>query len=212
MKKILPILLLVVAGCATLYSLYLLFFNKEAVPNADQLNPDEKQPDFGDSLQDSPLDAGYSITDFDSPDVPGSGENMTPVTLEMYEALSEHLGYYPPVTSGYRTKAHNTKVGGAKASSHLTGKAFDITFESKEELRKALSFLIHYQRASGQSFRIGQYYWSGKNHWHIHADTDRGKGAMLAYYYDSPATSYSFGSNPAKDEKFVPFTELTNQA
>lgn len=46
---------------------------------------------------------------------------------ENLQVLRNHLGVSVTVTgSGYRTKTHNAKVGGAKNSQHLTASAADI--------------------------------------------------------------------------------------
>lgn len=43
------------------------------------------------------------------------------------QKLRTLLGSGLNVTSGYRTQAHNTKVGGAKNSAHLTASALDLS-------------------------------------------------------------------------------------
>ena len=42
------------------------------------------------------------------------------------QCIREHFGKPVTITSGYRTAAHNAKVGGAKSSQHLLGRAADI--------------------------------------------------------------------------------------
>ena len=42
------------------------------------------------------------------------------------QCIREHFGKPVVITSGYRTPAHNAKVGGAKSSQHLLGRAADI--------------------------------------------------------------------------------------
>ena len=42
------------------------------------------------------------------------------------QCIREHFGKPVVITSGYRTAAHNAKVGGAKSSQHLLGRAADI--------------------------------------------------------------------------------------
>lgn len=44
----------------------------------------------------------------------------------LLQCIREHFGKPVTITSGYRTAAHNTKVGGAKSSQHLLGRAADI--------------------------------------------------------------------------------------
>ena len=46
--------------------------------------------------------------------------------VELLEQLRAHFGKAVTITSGYRTPAHNAKVGGSKSSQHLLGKAADI--------------------------------------------------------------------------------------
>ena len=44
----------------------------------------------------------------------------------LLQCIREHFGKAVTITSGYRTAAHNTAVGGAKSSQHLLGRAADI--------------------------------------------------------------------------------------
>ena len=44
----------------------------------------------------------------------------------LLQCIREHFGKPITITSGYRTAAHNTAVGGAKSSQHLLGRAADI--------------------------------------------------------------------------------------
>ena len=46
--------------------------------------------------------------------------------LEVITDVREHFGKPVIINSGHRCAAHNAKVGGAKNSVHLTGKAADI--------------------------------------------------------------------------------------
>ena len=46
---------------------------------------------------------------------------------EQLQVLRDELGAPLSILSGYRTKSHNDKVGGAKNSQHLLGKAADLT-------------------------------------------------------------------------------------
>lgn len=50
-----------------------------------------------------------------------------PVALLAYlENIREHFGKPVNINSGYRCPAHNARVGGAKRSMHLEGKAADL--------------------------------------------------------------------------------------
>lgn len=46
--------------------------------------------------------------------------------LNVVSDVREHFGKPVVITSGHRCLKHNTAVGGAKGSMHLTGKAADI--------------------------------------------------------------------------------------
>lgn len=46
--------------------------------------------------------------------------------VEKLQVLRERVGRAVIISSGYRTTAHNAKVGGATKSQHLLGKAADI--------------------------------------------------------------------------------------
>ena len=45
------------------------------------------------------------------------------------QCIREHFGRPVHITSGYRTAAHNTTVGGSKSSQHLLGRAADLWVE-----------------------------------------------------------------------------------
>jgi uncharacterized protein YcbK (DUF882 family) len=63
----------------------------------------------------------FEYEHFDSPDVQGSGQMMD---LKVIQMLDKEPIY---ITSGYRTEAHNEKVGGVSGSSHLKGLAADVS-------------------------------------------------------------------------------------
>lgn len=69
----------------------------------------------------------FKFSEFDSPDSPGSGEKyMDREFLEMLDEARHLAGIQFRITSGYRSKKHNQKVGGVSVSSHLIGRAADI--------------------------------------------------------------------------------------
>ena len=83
----------------------------------------------------------FNIAEFDSPDLPGSGQNMKPKVLEMLEEARKRFGQPIHINSGFRSIKHNKKVGRKKSSSHLTGWAVDIHCNSSRdrfELMKCL--------------------------------------------------------------------------
>lgn len=69
----------------------------------------------------------FKFEEFDSPDEPGSGEKY--ISRELVEKLNKirvDYGMQMRVNSGYRSEAHNAKVGGVKNSQHRKGTAADI--------------------------------------------------------------------------------------
>ena len=69
----------------------------------------------------------FKFKEFDSPDLPGSGEkSMNRSFLEKLDKAREKAGIPFRINSGYRTRAHNKYVGGKPTSSHMIGRAVDI--------------------------------------------------------------------------------------
>ena len=68
----------------------------------------------------------FKLSEFDSPDLPGSGSNMNPNFLQMLDEARDLAGVPFRINSGYRTKAHNAKVKGVSNSPHTKGFAADI--------------------------------------------------------------------------------------
>ena len=84
----------------------------------------------------------FNIAEFDSPDLPGSGQNMKPKVLLMLEETRKRLGKALHINSGFRSEKHNKKVGGKKSSSHLTGWAVDIHCTTSLDRFEMLKCLI----------------------------------------------------------------------
>lgn len=71
------------------------------------------------------LSPAFRVREFRCRD--GSDVVMIDESLVMLlQCIREHFGKPITITSGYRTAAHNTAVGGSKSSQHLLGKAADI--------------------------------------------------------------------------------------
>ena len=76
----------------------------------------------------------FKPEEFDSPDAPGSGaESMDEGFVLTLEKIRAGLGYPLVITSGYRTRAHNKKVGGKPSSAHIHGLAADISAPSSKQ-------------------------------------------------------------------------------
>ncbi len=93
----------------------------------------------------------FDPPEFDSPDQPGSGaEMMQPLFIDKLTYARTMAGIPFRINSGYRTPAHNEKVGGLSTSSHLKGYAADIACTGNEARALILQALF----AAGFS-RIG---------------------------------------------------------
>lgn len=68
----------------------------------------------------------FKLSEFDSPDLPGSGAQMNEEFLEKLDLLREHCGFPFKINSGFRTPEQNKRDGGAEQSAHLLGRAADI--------------------------------------------------------------------------------------
>jgi len=68
----------------------------------------------------------FEYSEFDSPDQVGSYEQMSVEFLNKLAQARKIAAVGFKITSGYRSPAHNAKVGGVKGSSHTNGHAVDI--------------------------------------------------------------------------------------
>lgn len=68
----------------------------------------------------------FKLSEFDSPDVKGSGYMMDDEFLELLDDARNLADIPFIINSGYRTTQHNAKVGGKPTSSHTKGLAADI--------------------------------------------------------------------------------------
>ena len=62
--------------------------------------------------------------------------------LELLQELRDTLDKPVIINSGYRSKKHNEKVGGAKRSQHLKGTAVDISLRNLDYSAKELSIFV----------------------------------------------------------------------
>ena len=68
----------------------------------------------------------FEYSEFDSPDEKNSYINMNVAFLNKLSKARELAAIGFKITSGYRSPAHNAKVGGVTSSSHTVGRAVDI--------------------------------------------------------------------------------------
>jgi uncharacterized protein YcbK (DUF882 family) len=94
----------------------------------------------------------FEPSEFDSRDLPGSGDGMQIEFIRRLDNAREAAGVPFNINSGYRTPEHNRRVGGKPNSSHLRGWAADILTPDLQIRYKILNALI------GEGFnRIGIY-------------------------------------------------------
>lgn len=98
---------------------------------------------------------------------------MDDCLLAMLDILRETYGEPIIVTSGYRTKEENKRVGGVENSSHLTGNAVDIRVKDSRDR----FYLIKLALSAGFT-RIGV----GKNFLHLDNDIHRKDPCVIWTY------------------------------
>jgi uncharacterized protein YcbK (DUF882 family) len=126
----------------------------------------------------------FDYFEFDSPDVQGSGQLMSKELLSKLDQVREMYGKPIQVTSGYRTEAHNEKVGGVqktyddngnvvnKGSSHLYGLAADIACTNSADRFHLVQLLMLHNIK-----RIG----IAKTFIHIDVDPDKAQNVIWTY-------------------------------
>ena len=114
----------------------------------------------------------FNISEFDSPDLEGSGEEMKANFLTKLQTARTLAGYPFSINSGYRTEAHNKRVGGSRNSSHLKGLACDISCKNSNERSLILVSLL----AAGFT-RIG----IGTNFIHVDLDLSKSQNVIWTY-------------------------------
>ncbi len=93
------------------------------------------------------LSTNFSLSEFASADGTAPNKevlkNLTELAKNL-EVLRKHLGQPIRVTSGFRSREHNRKIGGAVNSFHVLGMAADIQVAKMkpEYVAKAIELLI----------------------------------------------------------------------
>jgi zinc D-Ala-D-Ala carboxypeptidase len=114
----------------------------------------------------------FRLSEFDSPDVPGSGSRMSPKFLKMLDEARELAGVPFKINSGYRTPGRNAAVNGSVGSSHLIGCACDISCHTSSKRFRIVAALV----AAGFT-RVGIH------SSFIHVDHDSTKTPGVAWLY-----------------------------
>ena len=117
----------------------------------------------------------FDISEFDSPDKIGSGEKMDKVFIHLLDKARSIAGVPFKITSGYRTKEHNLKVGGRVGSSHCKGHAADIYLPKSSRKR----FLIINALLEVGFNRMGISFEKR----FVHVDMDRSKDENVLWTY-----------------------------
>ena len=114
----------------------------------------------------------FNLMEFDSPDVEGSGGLMDRGFLMKLDLARGNAGIPFTITSGYRTKEHNAKVGGVSDSSHTLGLAADISCNNSKDRLLIVSSLL---RAGFNRIGIANTF--------IHVDLDYNKVQNVIWTY-----------------------------
>ena len=119
----------------------------------------------------------FRLEEFDSPDAPGSGENMEPSVIEALDNARDMCRFPFIIRSGFRTIEHNRKLiaqgyPASTRSSHLLGWAADIEVSSSRRRFLMVEALLD---AGFTRFGIGDD--------HIHVDLDPNKSQNVIWMY-----------------------------
>jgi len=112
----------------------------------------------------------FRLHEFDSPEEPGSGDNMDEGFIKKLQATRVFYDRPMFISSGWRTPIRNQLIGGSPDSSHLKGLAADIACGDSGDRYE----LVYYLLLAG--FRgIGVY------EKHIHVDNDLSKPKRMMW-------------------------------
>ena len=84
----------------------------------------------------------FTLSEFDSPDLPNSGVNMDKQFLTKLETAREYASIPFKISSGYRSAEHIAKVGGVSDSAHTRGYAADIVCSSSGQRHIIIKALL----------------------------------------------------------------------
>lgn len=127
----------------------------------------------------------FNYSEFDSPDVQGSGQLMDKTLLQMLDDVRDKYDKPIHITSGFRTPQHNEEVGGKMpdengngGSSHLKGLAIDLSDNNKGAPINSKNRFDLINRLLDVGFsRIGV----ADTFIHADIDPDKTKGVMWTY-------------------------------
>lgn len=101
-------------------------------PSGEELEVDEDGfITITDDNRETKVGSCFKLREFQSKD--GSNKlKLSPKLIELLECIKKEIDRPIIITSGYRTPAHNKKVGGKPESTHVTGEGADIKSGKKE--------------------------------------------------------------------------------
>jgi uncharacterized protein YcbK (DUF882 family) len=119
----------------------------------------------------------FKLSEFDSPDRPGSGELMEHEVIQALDIARDIYGYPMVVTSGFRTIEHNRSLiergyAASPNSSHLLGWAVDIAVPNSQR-----RFLMVEALLDAGFHRIGL----GKTFIHVDMDPNKTPNCIWTY-------------------------------
>ena len=114
----------------------------------------------------------FTYGEFDSPDLEGSGKNMSDILINMLDIARKKYGSSMTINSGYRTPERNEKVGGKPGSSHLKGLAVDIACKNSTDRFKLIGILL---QVGFKRIGVGSTF--------IHVDIDKDKSQNVLWTY-----------------------------
>jgi zinc D-Ala-D-Ala carboxypeptidase len=121
----------------------------------------------------------FKKEEFDSPDLTGSGKFMVGDFMRALEQARITAGIPFFINSGFRTRAHNQKVGGAVRSEHLYGRAVDI---KAEKLETKIKIIKACYQAGFRRFGIGKTF--------VHVDLSITKAPAVWAYKTTEADTW----------------------
>ena len=84
----------------------------------------------------------FKLSEFQSPDRPGSGELMEHEVVQALDIARDIYGYPMVISSGFRSIEANRACGGSPKSSHLLGYAVDIAITNSRRRFLLLEALL----------------------------------------------------------------------